>query len=119
MRIQGVWRTPRRPLDTNLASFFAIPNQHFLSMQQLSVFQEHVGNGESIAVLNERPAGWPAPENPETINRKQLGDLKLTDKQESLLVFSSVSQDFHRRLLAVGKEADAEKDVSGQIMRGR
>jgi cytochrome c peroxidase len=29
---------------------------------------------------------WPAPENPETINRKQLGDLKLTDKQEDMLV---------------------------------
>jgi hypothetical protein len=29
---------------------------------------------------------WPAPENPETINRKQLGNLKLSDKQEDLLV---------------------------------
>jgi cytochrome c peroxidase len=34
----------------------------------------------------ETVACWPAPENPETINRKQLGDLKLTDKQEDLLV---------------------------------
>jgi cytochrome c peroxidase len=34
----------------------------------------------------EKVTCWPAPENPETINRKQLGDLKLTDKQEDLLV---------------------------------
>jgi hypothetical protein len=27
-----------------------------------------------------------APENPDTINRKQLGNLKLSDKQEDLLV---------------------------------
>ena len=29
---------------------------------------------------------WPAPENPVTMNRKQLGDLKLSDQQEDLLV---------------------------------
>ena len=29
---------------------------------------------------------WPAPENPETMNRKQLGELKLSDQQEDLLV---------------------------------
>ena len=34
----------------------------------------------------EKATCWPAPENPETINRKQLGDLKLSDKQEDLLV---------------------------------
>jgi cytochrome c peroxidase len=34
----------------------------------------------------EKVTCWPAPENPETINRKQLGDLKLSDKQEDLLV---------------------------------
>jgi cytochrome c peroxidase len=34
----------------------------------------------------EKITCWPAPENPETINRKQLGDLKLTDKQEDMLV---------------------------------
>jgi cytochrome c peroxidase len=34
----------------------------------------------------EKVRCWPAPENPETMNRKQLGDLKLTDKQEDLLV---------------------------------
>jgi cytochrome c peroxidase len=34
----------------------------------------------------EKISCWPAPENPETINRKQLGDLKLTDRQEDLLV---------------------------------
>jgi cytochrome c peroxidase len=34
----------------------------------------------------EKVVCWPAPENPETVNRKQLGDLKLTDKQEDLLV---------------------------------
>jgi len=34
----------------------------------------------------EKVTCWPAPENAETINRKQLGDLKLTDKQEDLLV---------------------------------
>jgi cytochrome c peroxidase len=34
----------------------------------------------------EKITCWPAPENPETINRKQLGDLKLTGTQEDLLV---------------------------------
>ncbi len=34
----------------------------------------------------EKVTCWPAPENPETTNRKQLGDLKLSDKQEDLLV---------------------------------
>jgi cytochrome c peroxidase len=34
----------------------------------------------------EKITCWPAPENPETMNRKQLGDLKLTDGQEDLLV---------------------------------
>ena len=34
----------------------------------------------------EKVTCWPAPEYPQTINRKQLGDLKLTDKQEDLLV---------------------------------
>ncbi len=34
----------------------------------------------------EKVTCWPAPENPETLNRKQLGDLKLTGKQEDMLV---------------------------------
>jgi cytochrome c peroxidase len=34
----------------------------------------------------EKITCWPAPENPETVNRKQLGDLKLSDQQEDLLV---------------------------------
>jgi cytochrome c peroxidase len=34
----------------------------------------------------EKSTCWPAPENPDTINRKQLGDLKLNDQQEDLLV---------------------------------
>jgi len=34
----------------------------------------------------EKVSCWPAPENPETMNRKQLGDLKLSDTQEDLLV---------------------------------
>jgi cytochrome c peroxidase len=34
----------------------------------------------------EKVTCWPAPENPDTINRKQLGDLKLSAQQEDLLV---------------------------------
>ena len=34
----------------------------------------------------EKVTCWPAPENPETMNRKQLGDLKLSDRQEDVLV---------------------------------
>jgi len=34
----------------------------------------------------ERVTCWPAPENGETVNRRQLGDLKLSAKQEDLLV---------------------------------
>src|SRR5713101_389179 len=34
----------------------------------------------------EKLTCWPAPENPSTMNRKQLGDLKLTDTQEDQLV---------------------------------
>ncbi|MDQ1473793.1 MAG: cytochrome c peroxidase [Bryobacterales bacterium] len=34
----------------------------------------------------EKVTCWPAPENPDTMNRKQLGNLKLSDKQEDLLV---------------------------------
>ena len=36
--------------------------------------------------LGEKVTCWPAPEHPETMNRKQLGDLKLTGKQEDELV---------------------------------
>jgi cytochrome c peroxidase len=36
--------------------------------------------------LGAKVTCWPAPEYPETINRKQLGDLKLTNKQEEQLV---------------------------------
>jgi len=40
----------------------------------------------------EKITCWPAPENPETMNRKQLGYLKLTDRQEDLLErFSKLS----------------------------
>jgi cytochrome c peroxidase len=34
----------------------------------------------------ERVSCWPAPEHPETMNRKQLGNLKLSDQQEDWLV---------------------------------
>ena len=34
----------------------------------------------------EKVTCWPAPENPETMNRKQLGNLKLSGKQEDMLV---------------------------------
>ena len=34
----------------------------------------------------EKITCWPAPENPQTLNRKQLGDLKLTGQQEDMLV---------------------------------
>src|SRR5258706_15978480 len=34
----------------------------------------------------EKVTCWPATETPETTNRKQIGNLKLTDKQEDLLV---------------------------------
>jgi cytochrome c peroxidase len=34
----------------------------------------------------EKVTCWPAPESPETMNRKQLGDLKLSGQQEDLLV---------------------------------
>ena len=34
----------------------------------------------------EKITCWPAPENPATINRKQLGDLKLTGQEEDMLV---------------------------------
>jgi cytochrome c peroxidase len=34
----------------------------------------------------EKVTCWPAPENPETMNRKQLGDLKLSGQQEDFLV---------------------------------
>jgi cytochrome c peroxidase len=37
------------------------------------------GRGEKVTC-------WPAPENAETMNRKQLGNLKLSDEQEDLLV---------------------------------
>jgi cytochrome c peroxidase len=34
----------------------------------------------------EKVTCWPAPEHPETMNRKQLGNLKMSDQQEDLLV---------------------------------
>ena len=34
----------------------------------------------------EKVTCWPAPENPVTMNRKQLGNLKLSDRQEDMLV---------------------------------
>jgi cytochrome c peroxidase len=34
----------------------------------------------------EKITCWPAPENQQTMNRKQLGDLRLTEQQEDSLV---------------------------------
>jgi cytochrome c peroxidase len=34
----------------------------------------------------EKTTCWPVPENAQTVNRKQLGDLKLDDQQENMLV---------------------------------
>jgi cytochrome c peroxidase len=36
--------------------------------------------------LGEKVTCWPAPEHPETINRRQLGHLGLTSEQEDQLV---------------------------------
>jgi hypothetical protein len=34
----------------------------------------------------EKVTCWPAPEFPETVNRRQLGNLKMNDAEENLLV---------------------------------
>ena len=34
----------------------------------------------------EKLTCWPVPEHPETMNQKQLGNLRLSDKQEELIV---------------------------------
>jgi cytochrome c peroxidase len=34
----------------------------------------------------EKVTCWPAPEHPETMNRRQLGNLRLTRQQESQIV---------------------------------
>jgi len=53
--------------------------------QQITLLGKLIFYDNQLSV-GTSPVASTAPENPETINRKQLGDLKLTDKQEDLLV---------------------------------
>lgn len=39
-----------------------------------------------VGDLGEKVSCWPKPEYPQTMNRKQLGNLRLTDKEEDQIV---------------------------------
>jgi cytochrome c peroxidase len=88
----GKYKTPTlRNVDKRPRIDFVKAYMHNGYLKSLKEVIHFYNTRDSLPRCNAGDRGekitcWPAPENPETINRKQLGDLKLTDRQEDLLV---------------------------------
>jgi cytochrome c peroxidase len=88
----GKYKTPTlRNVDKRPRADFVKAYMHNGYLNSLKEVVHFYNTRDSLPKCNAGDRGdkitcWPAPENPETINRKQLGDLKLTDQQEDLLV---------------------------------
>jgi cytochrome c peroxidase len=88
----GKYKTPTlRNVDKRPRIDFVKAYMHNGYLKSLKEVVHFYNTRDSLPRCNPGDRGekitcWPAPENPETINRKQLGDLKLTDRQEDLLV---------------------------------
>jgi cytochrome c peroxidase len=88
----GKYKTPTlRNVDKRPRSDFVKAYMHNGYLKSLKEVVHFYNTRDALPACKpgdrgEKVTCWPAPENPETMNRKQLGDLKLSDKQEELLV---------------------------------
>jgi len=88
----GKYKTPTlRNVDKRPRADFVKAYMHNGYLKSLKEVVHFYNTRDTLAKCKSGDPGekvtcWPAPENPETINRKQLGDLKLTSQQEELLV---------------------------------
>ena len=88
----GKYKTPTlRNVDKRPRAEFVKAYMHNGCLKSLKEVVHFYNTRDALPRCKPGDAGekvtcWPAPENPETINRKQLGDLKLSDNQEDLLV---------------------------------
>jgi cytochrome c peroxidase len=88
----GKYKTPTlRNVDKRPNAGFVKAYMHNGYLKSLKEVVHFYNTRDSLPKCNPGDPGekltcWPVPENPDTINRKQLGDLKLNDKQEDLLV---------------------------------
>jgi len=89
---QGKYKTPTlRNVDKRPNAGFVKAYMHNGYLKSLKEVVHFYNTRDALPKCNpgdlgEKVTCWPVPENPETINRKQLGDLKLNDKEEDLLV---------------------------------
>jgi cytochrome c peroxidase len=88
----GKYKTPTlRNVDKRPNAGFVRAYMHNGYVKSLKEAVHFYNTRDALAKCRPGDAGekvtcWPAPENPDTINQKQLGDLKLSGKQEDLLV---------------------------------
>jgi cytochrome c peroxidase len=88
----GKYKTPTlRNVDMRPRADFVKAYMHNGYLKSLKEVVHFYNTRDSLPACKpgdpgEKVTCWPAPENPATINRKQLGNLKLSDKQEDQLV---------------------------------
>ena len=88
----GKYKTPTlRNVDKRPRADFVKAYMHNGYLKSLKDVVHFYNTRDTLPKCKPGDAGekitcWPAPENPQTINRKQLGDLKLTGQQEDMLV---------------------------------
>ena len=88
----GTFKTPTlRNVDKRPRADFVKAYMHNGYLKSLKEVVHFYNTRDALPACNPGDRGekitcWPAPENSGTMNRKQLGDLKLSDKQEDLLV---------------------------------
>jgi cytochrome c peroxidase len=88
----GKYKTPTlRNVDVRPRPDFVKAYMHNGYLKSLKEVVHFYNTRDALPACNpgdrgEKVTCWPAPENPETMNRRQLGNLKLSEKQEDLLV---------------------------------
>jgi cytochrome c peroxidase len=88
----GKYKTPTlRNVDMRPRADFVKAYMHNGYLKSLKEVVHFYNTRDALPVCKSRDRGekvtcWPAPENPATMNRRQLGNLKLSDQQEDLLV---------------------------------
>ena len=88
----GRYKTPSlRNVDMRPRADFVKAYMHNGYLKSLKEVVHFYNTRDTLARCGQGDPGekvtcWPSPENPATMNRRQLGDLKLTDKEEDMLV---------------------------------
>jgi len=89
---RGKFKTPTlRNVDMRPRADFVKAYMHNGYLKSLKEVVHFYNTRDTLPVCKpgdrgEKVTCWPAPENPATMNRRQLGNLKLSDKQEDQLV---------------------------------